>query len=806
MDEDGTVSASGSGNGSRNGCASCEFSVVNNRLAKDVHELLLGLGVKVTFRESPAVLHGRQVGTRYRMQFVTDLPVFRLPRKAQRLMPLRTRRAELRYVKAVEPVPSVPVRCIQVDHPSHTYLAGHECVPTHNTTVALNAVANAQKAGGIAAFIDAEHALDPEYASRLGVDTDALLVSQPDTGEQALEIADMLIRSGAIDVVVIDSVAALVPRAEIEGEMGDSHVGLQARLMSQALRKLTGALSQTKTTAIFINQLREKVGVMFGCMSYSTRVTLADGTQEKIGKIVNQRRDVKVLSYDPETGRMVPRRIVNWFNNGRAEHFLQFTVAKSGGNGLAQFAATENHLIRTPAGWRSAGELLAGDRVLLTEPRRLSEQQLQLILGALMGDGSLSRNTRGRAGTRFRMGHGSKQAAYLDWKVELLGNIRCTRSSNAHGAVFADVTPLPELAQLREAVYFGDGKKHLSWEYLKALTPFALAVWYMDDGHFAVRSKSVQERTQGGSGRIEICVEALSSGARERLASYLRDTHGFEVSLVASGTDGKAVLRFAAAASARFQELIAPYVHPSVEYKLLPRYRGRFNVQPEFVPAEMRLAPAEILDIHVKPPARSMNRFDIEVEGSHNYFVDGVMVHNSPETTSGGRALKFYSSVRLDVRRIETLKDGTDAVGNRTRIKVVKNKLASPFKVAEFDILFGLGISREGGLIDIGVEQSIVRKSGAWYTYDGDQLGQGKENARNFLRDNPDLANEIEKKIKEKLGIGPRVDAEADRAPASGAGAANGASGTGKAASAANAAASAPAPAANGGPVRGGSR
>ena len=198
------------------------------------------------------------------------------------------------------------------------------------TTVALHAVANAQKAGGIAAFIDAEHALDPDYAKKLGVDTDALLVSQPDTGEQALEIADMLIRSSAIDVVVIDSVAALVPRAEIEGEMGDSHVGLQARLMSQALRKLTGAISQTKTTAIFINQLREKVGVMFGCMSYGTRVTLADGTQEKIGKIVNQRLDVEVLSYDPEQDRVVPRRIVNWFNNGRTERFLQFTVARSG--------------------------------------------------------------------------------------------------------------------------------------------------------------------------------------------------------------------------------------------------------------------------------------------------------------------------------------------------------------------------------------------------------------------------------------------------------------------------------------------
>ncbi|HSZ46855.1 MAG TPA: hypothetical protein VK823_16075 [Streptosporangiaceae bacterium] len=155
-----------------------------------------------------------------------------------------------------------------------------------------------------------------------------------------------------------------------------------------------------------------------------------------------------------------------------------------------------------------------------------------------------------------------------------------------------------------------------------------------------------------------------------------------------------------------------------------------------------------------------MNRFDIEVEGGHNYFVDGVMVHNSPETTTGGKALKFYASVRLDIRRIETLKDGTDSVGNRTKVKVVKNKMASPFKVAEFDILYGQGISREGGLIDLGVEQGIVRKSGAWYTYDGDQLGQGKENARNFLRDNPDMANEIEKKIKEKLGVGAKLDAD----------------------------------------------
>ena len=272
------------------------------------------------------------------------------------------------------------------------------------TTVALHAVASAQAAGGIVAFIDAEHALDPDYAKALGVDTDALLVSQPDSGEQALEIADMLIRSGALALIVIDSVAALVPRAEIEGEMGDSHVGLQARLMGQALRKMTGALNNSGTTMIFINQLREKIGVMFG----------------------------------------------------------------------------------------------------------------------------------------------------------------------------------------------------------------------------------------------------------------------------------------------------------------------------------------------------------------------------SPETTTGGKALKFYSSVRLDVRRIETLKDGTEPVGNRTRCKVVKNKVAPPFKQAEFDIMYGKGISREGGLIDVGVEAGIVRKAGAWFTYESDQLGQGRENARNFLRDNPDLANELEKKIKERMGIGPQIDLPAGIDPVTG--------------------------------------
>jgi recombination protein RecA len=322
-------------------------------------------------------------------------------------------------------------------------------------------------------------------------------------------------------------------------------------------------------------------------------------------------------------------------------------------------------------------------------PKRLSDQQMQLILGSLMGDGNLSPNTRGRSGTRFRLGHGAKQAAYLDWKVSLLGNIECARTSNAKGAVFADFTPLPELAEVHEAVYFGDGKKHLSWDYLKELTPLALAIWYMDDGCFTLRSKGVQERTQGGTGRIEICVEAMSPDSRARLVQYLQDTLRLDVKLHASGTAQKSVLRFTTSASTKFQRLVAPFVHPSMEYKLLPRFRGQFDVQAQFVAAERRLAPARILDVHVKPPTRSMNRFDIEVEGHHNYFVDGVMVHNSPETTTGGKALKFYASIRLDIRRIETLKDGTDAVGNRTRVKVVKNKcLAEGTRI--FDPVSGL--------------------------------------------------------------------------------------------------------------------
>jgi len=620
------------------------------------------------------------------------------------------------------------------------------------TTVALHVIAEAQKAGGIAAFIDAEHALDPTYAQALGVDINELLVSQPDTGEQALEIADMLVRSGAVDIIVIDSVAALTPRAEIEGEMGDSHVGLQARLMSQALRKLSGSLKRSNTTAIFINQLREKIGVMFGCMSYDTRVTLADGSQERIGRIVNQRLPVEVLSYDVAGDRFVPRKVVGWYDNGRTEEFLRFRVARGSGNGRSQFSVTSNHLVSTPHGWVPAGELCVGDTVLQAVEHRLSAFQWDVLLGGLLGDGSLS-PTRSGHGARFRFGHGAKQVAYADWKASLFGNLSVSRSTNEADAVFHDVQPLPELAELRSAVYLG-GKKVLSYEYLKRLTPLSLAIWYQDDGAFSLRSKGLQERTRGGSGRVEICVEALERSSRLRLRDHLADTWDLHAKLVERG--GNAILHFPTGETAKLHALIAPFVHPSMEHKLLPRFRGCFDVTPVFEAARTVATPMPVTSIEAGPPnGRHTHRFDLEVEGTHTYLVDGVVVHNSPETTPGGRALKFYSSVRLDVRRIETLKDGTDAVGNRVRVKVVKNKVAPPFRQAEFDIIYGEGISKEGSLIDVGVEEGIIRKAGAWYTYDGEQLGQGKEKARMFLREHTDVAAEIEKKVKEKLGLDP---------------------------------------------------
>ena len=423
------------------------------------------------------------------------------------------------------------------------------------TTLCLHVIAEAQKRGGLCAFIDMEHALDPKYAEVIGVDYDTLYVSQPDTGEQALEIAESLVRSGALDVVVVDSVAALVPRAEIEGEMGDSHVGLQARLMSQALRKLSGAVKQSNAIMMFTNQLREKVGVMFGCFAYDAPVMLADGTTAPIGDLVTQKRAVDVMSYDVQTQSFEPRPIANWYDNGTTDTFLDFQV--EGHDGRARrFRCTPNHLLLTEAGYVAAGELAVGQSLVSAVP------------------------TLQPAGA-----------------------------------------PLPEA----------------------------------------------------------------------------------------------------------------------------PAYSS---------------APMPIVAIDTVQDADDMRRFDIEVEGNHCYLVDDVVVHNSPETTSGGRALKFYASVRVDIRRIQSIKSGGDTIGNRTRVRIKKNKVAPPFRETEFDIMFNEGISKMGEILDIGTELDIIEKRGSFYRYNDGLLGQGRENSKTFLMENPEVSDEIEDLIRRHYGLPSLFDVE----------------------------------------------
>jgi len=289
-------------------------------------------------------------------------------------------------------------------------------------------------------------------------------------------------------------------------------------------------------------------------------------------------------------------------------------------------------------------EMCIRDRVMMAQQFRLSPWQMDVIRGSLLGDGSLSRPMRPMSrGIKFRLGHGPKQRAYLNWKRSLFANIPGSSWTNAEGASFWDSTLMPELFDLRSEVY-RDSRKEFSDPYLESLSLLALAIWYQDDGGFTLRGKR-QDR-----GRIAICVDAMTPATQERVVESLLRRFGLQAKL--HHVAGSTGLRLEQPATERFHALIAPYVHPSMEYKLLPQHRGRFAVQPEFTEPVHRLVPAAIADIHRKPPTwngRRRYRYDLEVEGTHNYLVDGVVVHNSPETTSVGNALMFYASIRLDI-------------------------------------------------------------------------------------------------------------------------------------------------------------
>jgi recombination protein RecA len=481
---------------------------------------------------------------------------------------------------------------------------------------------------------------------------------------------------------------------------------------------------------------------MFGCFSANTRVVLADGSKEKIGKIVNQRLPLEVMSMDPETGTIAPRRIVNWFRNGTTNEWLHFEVAAAGGSGRRKFTCTANHTIFTPAGECAAGDLEVGDEVLVAVKHySLSPDQQQLILGGVLGDGALRRVSDHNVA--FRVGHGAKQQDYLAWKHEMLAPFAHDIAPTGAGYGF-DTIAMHQLAPLHQAVYAGSGgKSAVTEDVVDRLDARAIAVWYADDGTFGGNHE------RWGHGKAEICAKSLSRDHRELLA---RRCERLGMGLPTVTERG---LLFSGERTRAFHERIASFIHPSLAYKLHPDLRGRFHWQPDSSDAHLngtrlasrttlRPAPMRVTSKVAKPALpRQRTRFDLEIESNHTYLVDNVVVHNSPETTPGGRALKFYASVRLDIRRIETLKDGAEAFGNRVRVKVVKNKVAPPFKQAEFDIIYGTGVSWEGSVLDVAIDRKIVQKSGSYFSFGDERLGQGRHNATAFLREHPDVVQQI---------------------------------------------------------------
>jgi recombination protein RecA len=380
---------------------------------------------------------------------------------------------------------------------------------------------------------------------------------------------------------------------------------------------------------------------------------------------------------------------------------------------------------------------------------RLTKDQWQLLLGSALGDGSLRKT--GTHSAAFRVGHGQAQEDYVRWKRWMLEPFSSKLGPVGRGVGF-DTLAFPALADLHGELYMEGGSRTATAAVLDRLDARGIALWYGDDGSFAGHYE------RWGTGKAVLYNTTLKGKDRERVTAL------FERLGVGRPTDSGRGFRFDAEQTSRLHELIAPYLHPSVDYKLHPTLRGRFTWQPDLSDAHLngtrlaarrhiRAVPARIKKIYVKPPTRSMRRFDLEVEGSHTYLVDGVVVHNSPETTPGGRALKFYCSVRLDIRRIGSVKDGADVVGNRTRVKVVKNKVAPPFRTAEFDIVYGEGISSMGELVDLAVEHDVINKSGSWYSYGDTKIGQGRESAKTWLRENPELHDEIKHLVKVVLGM-----------------------------------------------------
>jgi recombination protein RecA len=695
------------------------------------------------------------------------------------------------------------------------------------TTLAMHVVAEAQRMGGICAYIDAEHAVDPVYARQIGVDIDELLISQPDTGEQALEIADMLVRSGAIDVIVIDSVAALTPKAEIEGEMGDTHVGLQARLMSQALRKLTANLNRTQTICIFINQLREKIGVMFGspettpggrALKFYSSVRLDIRRIESIKEgveVIGNRTRVKVaknkcvaagtLVFDPTTG--VTHRIEEIVDKGAGVavaaidkagtmHVAPITGRFDQGEqdvvGLrlrdgTTLRVTPDHRVFTDEGWREAGELSVGNRVARVrqmgsfgeiEPVPPSHARL---LGYLIGDGYVGGKTpvhfinirdelqEDAAAIAATLGCATHvrgiEASFSHRRGEHNGVLELVRWAGIYGhlapekrippAFFAPDVSEEVVANLVFGLLETDG-------WVSREQTGAIRVGYTTSSEQLAHQLHWILLRWGISSTVrdyDPTSQRRSMVKGRRVQSKL---HMWEVRI--SGINN--IIRFADVIpmwGPRGKALVTALADPA-----LKKHRGSQEI---YLPAAQTTPVLAYLKDRGISPA-----FAAQVIGPRAADPRGGL----RQVLGMGRLRRDHlaklanaidSDFLRDVLAEELYYDRIVAVTARTRVRtfdleiedlhtfvadsIVVHNCSAPFRQAEFDIVYGHGISREGSVLDVAVDLGIVKKSGAWYTYDGEQLGQGRENAKTFLAENPPVMIEIYDRVRQQVGIAP---------------------------------------------------
>jgi recombination protein RecA len=609
------------------------------------------------------------------------------------------------------------------------------------TTLTLHAIAEIHKMGGTAAFIDAEHAFDPTYAKSIGVEVEneeKFIFSQPMSGEEAVEVARELLKTGEVDLIVIDSVAAMIPKAELLGEVGDSKMGLHARLMSQAMRMLTGEINKTSTTVIFINQIREKIGVMFGCLHYETRVLFTDGRSLPIGEVVNNKIEGEVWSINEATGKFESKQITGWHKNGKVqtnEHFIHLQTKSINGFGRFGLTVTPNHKILTSNGWKEGKELNIGDKLVSKYDSIVNGTLSDFLYGCFVGDSYLA--IRGNNANLKLQDSSNKE--YLKWKV---GKLSPFFKFRANGKKMESNYSY-ELLKIKESL----GKRN-PLEFFKNYSDLGLALWYMDDGYYDTQRELIRYRISISVGRFKRNKDIL-----EKIKECFEKQLNIKVKAVYKNGN----FCFEKEASDEIFKRIKKYVPDCMQYKLHPNYRGFYE---DFTLSNKNEIKQEFVEVVLKRFAsnrqmRTKDKFDISVKDNHNYLVggckNGVIVHNSPETTSGGNALKFFASIRLDVRSAGQNKDGDEVVSNKTRVKVIKNKTAPPFRQCEFDIVFGHGIDSISEMIDFAVDLAIIKKAGSWYSYGETKIGQGIEKVKDMLNDNPELFEEIVTKLQNKL-------------------------------------------------------